>query len=228
VTILVVLAVAGLCRADDKAASMFPLEKGRYWVYRGSVKWTPERVASQVRSRHITWRMKIRDVIESPKYRIAVVTGFPGDLAWYEEGMPPRWSLLVADDRRIYGRDYETREEALEAAQAIKTGGRKGVKDLECILEFPLKQGKKFETRSKARPEAPYFWVVEGVDEVNLRVSGYASPGPVTRYRLVRRTGPDQTTMEFVAGLGITRYVYEHHGTVAFEDVRLVECGQMR
>jgi hypothetical protein len=226
--ILFILVPVGLCRAAEAAASLFPLEKGSYWVYKGTVKWTPEGVGSRVRSRSITWRMKIRDVIESPKHRIAIVTGFPGDLSWYEEGMTPRWSLLVEDDRRIYRGDYETKDEALGAARAIKAGGRKSVGDLECILEFPLKQGKKYGTRNKGRADATYAWSVEGADEVSLRIKGYDNRGPVIRYRLASSTNPDRTVMEFVSGLGVTRYIYEHHGTVAFEDVRLVEYGRSR
>lgn len=225
---LLFLASTGLCHTGDSAASLFPLEKGSYWVYRGRIKWTPESVGSEVRSRSITWRMKVRDVIESPGYRIALVTGFPGDLAWYEEGMTPRWSLLVADDWRIYGRDYETRAEAIEAARAIEADGKKGVRDLECILEFPLKKGKKYGAGSKGKSGAARVWRVEGAEEVNLGIKGYESTGPVTRYRLVCAVNPDRTVMEFVPGLGITRYVYERRGTVAFEDMRLVERGHMR
>jgi hypothetical protein len=223
-----ILVPVGLCQAAEAAASLFPLEKDSYWVYKGTVRWTPEGVGSRVRSRSIIWHMKIRDVIESPKHRIAIVTGFPGDLAWYEEGMTPRWSLLVEDDRRIYRGDYETKDEAFGAARAIKTGGRRSAGDLECILEFPLKKGKKYGTRNKSRVDATHAWSVDGAEEVNLKIRGYNNRGPVTQYRLNSSTNPDRTIMEFVPGLGITRYTYEHHGTVAFEDVRLVEYGRVR
>ena len=45
----------------------------------------------------------------------------------------------------------------------------------------------------------------------------------MSQFLLSFRTRPDHTIIEFVPGIGITRYVYVHHGTVAEADVKLIE-----
>ena len=48
-------------------------------------------------------------------------------------------------------------------------------------------------------------------------------PGRLWRqYRVAYRTIPGHVLIYFVPGLGITRYVYDHHGTPASTDVRLI------
>jgi hypothetical protein len=42
-------------------------------------------------------------------------------------------------------------------------------------------------------------------------------------YSLEFRTNPDDTEFSFVPGIGITKYNYHHHGTVADTELRLVE-----
>jgi len=215
-------------QAGEKAVSLFPLVKGNYWIYKGKIKWTPEGAGQKVKSKSLTWQMNTHDVMESAKYRIALVTGFPNDVAWYEEGMTPQYSLVVQDDKCIYWNGYENRDNAMEAAKAIEADNQSSMSDLKCIIEFPLTKGKKYGVSDESRPDTMYAWYLKKINKVRLKVKGYKSQGPATRFRLIYRTNPDHIIMEFVPGLGITRYIYEHHGTVAFEDLHLVEYDRKR
>ena len=52
--------------------------------------------------------------------------------------------------------------------------------------------------------------------------SGFESEHLLPTWQIVYRSLPDHQIMEIAEGLGIVRYVYEHHGTVASVDARLV------
>lgn len=222
--LLIVLIGANLCYGDN-TGSQYPLKKGSYWIYRGNIKWTPEGVGQKIKTKALTWKMSIHDVIESPEYRIALLTGFPGDVAWYEEGMTPQYSLLVQHKNCIYLNDYGGPNEALKAAKAMVDGSEvQG----SCILDFPLTKGKKYDEENKKRTDNMYVWYVEEAKKVNIKVKGYKGRKITEQFTIIYRTVPDHIIMEFVPGLGITRYVYEHHGTVAFEDLRLIEYGESK
>jgi hypothetical protein len=79
--VLIILGTSCFCHAGGKAASLYPLKKGSYWIYKGTIKWTSEGAGQKVKSKSLTWKMNVHDVMESAKYRIALVTGFPWDLA---------------------------------------------------------------------------------------------------------------------------------------------------
>ncbi len=67
-----------------------------------------------------------------------------------------------------------------------------------------------------------YCWRVETKRKQALRIEGYAAHHRSLVYTLACRTNPDHQLVDIAPGLGITRYVYQHHGTVASADVRLV------
>ena len=226
ILLLFISVTAGVCHAAETIASLFPMEAGTYWIYKGRIEWTPVGKHQKVKSKTLTWQMTIHDVIESAECRVALVSGFPGDVAWYEEGMLPQYRLLAQDDKCVYLKSYQNRDEAVAAAKAIEAGIQNCISH--CIMEFPLTKGKKYDVVDENRSDTWYAWYVEKIDKVNLKVKGYANQRPVKRFRLVYRTNPDHTIMEFVPGLGITRFLYQHHGTVAFEDLRLIEHGRKK
>jgi hypothetical protein len=234
VCVLLLVLAAGFGQAAETTKSLFPLEKGSYWVYKGKIKWTPVGADQKIKSKRLTWKMTVHDVIESAGYRVALVTGFPNDVAWYEEGMTPQYSLLAEDNKCVYWNGYKDEDQAMEVVKAIEADPESNMGKLNCIIEFPLTKGKKYDALDSARPDTWYAWYVEAVDRVKLKVKGHKRQRPEarfrlayrTRFRLAYRTNPDHIIMEFVPGLGITRYLYEHHGTVAFEDLHLVEYWQ--
>jgi hypothetical protein len=66
----------------------FPLQKGAYWVYEGTVKWTISN-SSDVTEKEIIWKMEVKKVFQRSGVIGYEMLGAPWDLAWYEEGKEP-------------------------------------------------------------------------------------------------------------------------------------------
>jgi hypothetical protein len=81
----------------------------------------------------------------------------------------------------------------------------------EQILKFPVHVGDCVGGDAE-RTDRSYCWSVER-EITEKRGRGW---------EIINRTRPDHVILRFVPGVGITRYVFEHHGTVASADARLV------
>jgi hypothetical protein len=220
--LLAVFVVNYSSAAENTAMSLFPLEKGAVWLYKGKIEWTPEGENQKVKSRIITWPMTVKEVFESPAAKVALVTGFPNDVAWYEEGMTPKCSLIVEAENAVYWNGYETEKEAQEAAKTIVEKAANNGDDLHVLFEFPLTEGKLYDSIDESRTDNMYAWYVEKVTKATIKVKGLKAR-KVNKSKVIYRTNPDHIIVVFAESVGIVRYVYEHHGTVAFEDLRLVE-----
>ena len=74
------------------------------------------------------------------------------------------------------------------------------------------------------RDDRMYEWVVDDEQRIRLpHVAGISGKKVFTRYTLMYRTNPDHQIVEFLPSIGITRYIYQHHGTVSEVDVRLID-----
>jgi hypothetical protein len=89
------------------------------------------------------------------------------------------------------------------------------------LMELPLTVGRKT-GQVPSRDDTWYCWCVEQVEARAPRIRGFRSHRSLKTYRLAYRTCPDHQILEVVPGLGIIRFVYNHHGTVSSADVRLV------
>jgi hypothetical protein len=58
--LLAVFVVNYSSAAENTAKSLFPLEKGAVWLYKGKIEWTPEGENQMVKSRIITWPMTVK------------------------------------------------------------------------------------------------------------------------------------------------------------------------
>jgi hypothetical protein len=47
-------------------------------------------------------------------------------------------------------------------------------------------------------------------------------------YQLTYRTGPDEQTMDFIPGIGLTTFIYVHHGTISEAHLKLVALSLLR
>ena len=93
------------------------------------------------------------------------------------------------------------------------------------ILEWPLATGQKYacDAYSMARSDNMYCWIVSSLARTSLQgVSGIPA-GERDEYVLEFRTNPDDTEFSFVPEIGITKYAYHHHGTVADTELQLLE-----
>jgi hypothetical protein len=76
------------------------------------------------------------------------------------------------------------------------------------------------------RPDGFYAWIVESAIPPVRGASWSPLAHGASGWRLAYRTLPDHELLDFAPGVGITRYVYSHHGTVAETNVRLLTVRQ--
>lgn len=95
------------------------------------------------------------------------------------------------------------------------------------MLDCPLVQGKVFGGDFLNRVRGTrYCWFVENERPFDTKPfpNATALKHP-HEFSCVFRTSPDHSIMNFVPGLGITGYLYKHHGTLSETDLKLVEFG---
>lgn len=236
--IFLLLAMAAPVLAGDGNV-YFPLEKGNYWIYRGEVKWSEPDGGSVVvngvkmqtnatRSKNLTWKMEVVDTVQKDIVFAALVKGMPGDLGWYKPDKERGDYCIV----RVGTGHYHLfeGEQALQAWEKIQ-GKSNDLHDLvnenTLFLDVPLIAGKVYGEFANT-PQGRYCWVVEGespFDSSSLK--GFPSAASKTSFIVSFHTTPDHTYVEFVPGLGITGYIYGHHGTVSECDIKLVEFGNL-
>ena len=175
-----------------------PFSKGTTWIYEGGVAWQE---GTEVKSRRISLVTEIIESYRYPKARVAVVRGFPSELAWYGDKRRPGFSLLILSRNGLFVIETNNEQEANQLAQDFAHPSRELMLRSHTLIPFPLSGGRRFRSRIK----------------------GFRPSQAVMSYRDIYRTNPDHTFIHFVPGLGVIRYLYQHHGTVSFADVKLKE-----
>ncbi|MBO0351892.1 hypothetical protein J0895_22975 [Phormidium pseudopriestleyi FRX01] len=181
--------------------------------------------SGQVKQTPITWKMEVIDTFERGPLKIAILKGYPADVAWYSEGkergdhliieVSPGKFYLVSDERARLVLQRLT-DEADVLVNLLE--------DLELLLDLPLIPGKAFGPSEQiTRLDGGYRWNVETSEQVGLEVQGISSRESHTQYHLTFRTAPDIMNIYFVPGIGITRYQYQHNGAIAETDLKLIE-----
>lgn len=203
---------------------VLPLAPGTVWTYAGTVKWTSAET-QRVEEKSVEWKMEVEERLSRGHVHAAVLRGHPSDLAHYREGRAPGTYLVV---RVGPGKYYLLRgRRAQEALQRLRDPNdllHNLVHEDEIFLDFPLTPGKVFgEAGQLTRQDGSYVWVVEEERGAMLEGVKGLRGGRRTVFRLLYRTLPDREDVEFVPEVGITRYRYVHHGTVAEADLRLVQ-----
>ena len=176
-----------------------PLNAGDEWRYEAKVQWTVPNT-NEVRSAKIVWKTRVVAAYATADSRAAVVLGSPLALAWYEPRQQPNFSVFVENRDGLFIASASSREEADALARKQTAGDQ--------LLQFPMKVGTCVGGDDADRADNRYCWLV----------SRKIAKG----WELTHRTAPDHQTVRIVPNVGITRYRFVHHGTVASADVRLV------
>jgi hypothetical protein len=185
----------------------FPLEEGNVWTYSARVRWSVAN-PDQERGASLQWSMRVLKSSRNARAAAAVVSGFLTDLAWYQPGKSPGLSVLVETDSGLFETSAASRQQAEELAQKAIAGEQVG----DQLLRLPLRTGDCLNRDDPGRQDGMYCWLVQG------RVQ---DPGGGA-WELIYRSNPDTTVFHLVPGVGVTRYSYDHHGTVASADAQLV------
>ncbi len=197
----------------------FPMTSGTQWEYEGTVAWSDNK--GPVPQAVISWKMELLSRHKVGAFEAAIVRGHPADLAWYEPGKTkPSVCLIVRSPRGRYFRIAPF--DAVKDAGLLKSPKLLADRCLdETLFAFPgMRQGATWGADATAAPRTDGFhrWNIEA--ETPARTAGGA---PVTVYTLAYRTNPDHQLAEFAPGIGLVRWQYVHHGTVAECDMRLVK-----
>jgi hypothetical protein len=201
----------------------FPMTPGTFWVYQGTIQFTQSNGQSSETA--VTWRTEIKRVIQRGTLSAAVVNNFPPELNWTDGHPEPADSLLIEDSGKFY---YISSERFQDAVQRLErpSDNLDGLRrDDDLILEWPLVPGQKYacDARTLARPDNMYCWMVSSLGHASLQGVSGISAGERAEYQLTFTTNPDDTEFSFVPWIGITKYAYHHHGTVARTDLQLLE-----
>lgn len=204
--------------AQEGAQPDFPLSPGAYWVYAGTVRWT---AGTEIKEATLTWKMEVLDVVSRGAVTGYAIHGYPSDLVGYEEGKQPGDATIIQVGSRFYlaGPDaFQRLRDQNDSLAGLVNDGQE-------FLDLPLRPGERFgDSAQITREDGMYCWVIESAAPADLSgVSGAALAQPADEYTLSYRTLPDQESIGFVPGIGITRFFYLHHGTVSEVDVKLVE-----
>jgi len=99
------------------------------------------------------------------------------------------------------------------------------VNEYDLFLDIPLISGKKFcDFESITRVDGMYCWSVGEATPVDTNtIQGLDSSQTWMVHPIIKRTMPDFSTMEFIPGIGISRYTYHHNGSVSDVALRLIE-----
>lgn len=221
-----VLLVLPTAVAGQTPAPAFPLIPGQTWQYGGSARWAGPN--QTVDSGRIQWTMKILAVRDGSTARGALVRGWIQELAWYHPGRSPGYSLLLARGRRLYHVAAYDSATALDTLERALAPGAPLPQGAELIVDSALTVGHLYGQSAERgdRPDTFYAWYVESRDAIPARPGWSLDSATVVQWRLVYRTMPDHQFLDLVPGLGITHYVYGHHGTVADSDVTLMSARQ--
>lgn len=214
----------------------WPLDKGTYWIYEGDVSWVERNSntgQNEVRQKHLTWRSEVMDSIGVNGITIALLHGFPLDLAWYDSTTQPSDTLVV----KIGPDYYRVRKDAaaifarIKAAQAYvpPPGADASGENAELLLNGPLAPGKKFgfdDDSLHALFNDRYCELVDHPVHFDLgSIHGAPKLPDPECYSITCHTSPDNDEIDFVPGLGIAGYSYNHHGTTMTVDVALKAFG---
>lgn len=202
----------------------FPLSGGAYWIYQGTVTWEE---AGGVNSENLIWRMEVIEVVDRGDVVGYRMSGYPGDLSWYEPGKKPSdYAIIRAGSGSYYMSDLNSLERLKDENDILGFL----VSDDQLFLDTPLSPGKRFcGGEFITNPYGDYCWVVGPQEKITLE-KGVKDDNiaQVTGYSIRYVTNPDHTVISFVPGIGITRYVYGHHGVLSEVDVQLIEYSNGR
>ena len=218
-----VICTTGVVMAMPPVPSPIPLEKGTRWIYEGEIK-TALAGSSTVYSTNITWVMEIIDSSKSTNALAAVVSGFPDELPWYEPGQTPGFCVLLNFRNRVYQFKAKDEKEAQSILQQVINQPGKfsaAAEGFNELLALPLAKDSRWGGDTN-REDGWYCWRVEKAQTAKLQIKGCSEGTAFKVYTLAYRTNPDHQILDVATGLGISRYVFVHHGTVAEVDVHLV------
>jgi hypothetical protein len=192
----------------------FPV--GSSWSYAGTRLWSD---SARVDSGTVRWKTELVAARPVGGGRLLLIRGFVAELAWSDPATVPRLSLLFCRSGRL---DYLRFSSDSLAREAFDRWADSLLTRAELLVQEPLNDGD-VQGQSPKRDDQLYGWAVEVLPRQSAQLLGCGRAGSAG-YRLTMRTLPDHQVVEWRDGIGITGYIYGHHGTAAGASVNLVAC----
>lgn len=224
-----VMLMAGVSRvfAAERLPSPIPLAEGTRWTYEATVKWTS--VAGEgpsgIRTGRFQWTASIVKCIEGKNRRAAVIHAWPDELIGVDPAPPAGYGVLLESGNRLYRFRADNQLQAERLARELAAATASLPRSAEVYLDLSLRVGKRWGDPGNdlKREDGFYCWRVETQNEQPLQVKGVVRPKSAVVFTVAYRTLPDHQIVTITPGIGILSFQYEHHGTVATSDVRLIE-----
>jgi hypothetical protein len=217
----------GAGAVEEKTVSPIPLDKGTRWVYEANVKWTPfaDTGLTGIQSARIKWTTEVVDSVQGKSVRAAVVHAFPMEILGMDPAKPDGYTVLIETSNRLYSASADTAAKASKLARKLATAPKQIATQAGVLLELPLHADERWGAFGEGPPREDgwYCWRVEAVKAQRLQVKGLSGDDYFGVTTVAFRTCPDHQVIDIATGVGITHLEYEHHGTIGWEDVRLVE-----
>jgi hypothetical protein len=150
--------------------------------------------------------------------RAVVVRGFVTELAWYEPGTEPSFGVIFTRKNCVYHLAARSEHEAKGIARNLTHTSGVITPGQEPWLVLPIIKDQRW-ANDPTREDSLYCWNVEAATHKRFKPLGLPDTVPV--WTIAYRTLPDHQIMEIAQGVGIVRYVFEHHGTVASAEMVL-------
>jgi len=224
--IILILLMPKTEQAETTNAEMninaFPLVEGAYWIYKGQVLWVILGDTSGIVYKDtLTWKMEVLEVVNRGNVTGILLNGHPLDLTWYVEGQERGFYVIIkVGSKYFYGnmKDWERLKNKNDNLIDL-------VAEDNIFLDLPLFKGKNYgEAMQLTRPDSSYCWFVKEEKEVFYKeIDGVEDDVKRKQFSIMNRTMPEHQIIEFTPDIGITRFIYQHHGTVSDVDVKLIE-----
>ncbi|MBI4885832.1 MAG: hypothetical protein HY824_01955 [Acidobacteria bacterium] len=201
------------------ACAGLPLTQGASWSYHAAVSWTPAG-ATAPRDSVFTWVTTVISAVRNDSVVVAAVRNWPMALAWWEPSRQPVRSLIVCRAGQVY--HVAPPAGPADAYRDALLLGAATPDRADFVLELPLRVGALLGRDLTSRADALYAWTVESAAPVEPRLRALAATAAESSYTVARRTLSDHQLVDFVLGLGVTRYQYTHHGVESAVDAVLI------
>lgn len=174
---------------------------------------------------HVTWKTSVTRAIQRDGLTIAVVKGMPGDLDWSEGEATPSLSVVIrTQDAKFYLIEGDEAKSVIGELDNPQYSWQQVPIDDDWFLQLPLAKGKKFcDADGMKRDDSLDCWVTGPAHPVSLTGVKGIQPAKHVAYRVEYATLPDDMEFDFVPGIGMVSYEYQHHGTTADTELHLIE-----
>ncbi|MEO5804327.1 MAG: hypothetical protein ABIR24_12440, partial [Verrucomicrobiota bacterium] len=152
----------------------------------------------------------------------AVIRGYPAELAWSEAGTEPNFCVQFGTTNRLWSVPAASKSEAISTMHDLINSFPVLPKQSEILIELPMSLNRHWGDENE-REDNWYRWNVEAVDKKRFKIKGVSIASPIDVFTLGYRTAPDHVLLKTAPSIGVLEYFYNHHGTVAEVNVRLVE-----